>query len=378
MKQLGIDRLRLVLSAEEPPCISVYQPTHRRHPENQQDPIRFKNLAKEVEASLKQKYPSRELRPLLTKFQELEVNARFWNHTLDGLVLFANADHFEVFELPRNVPELAIVANSYHLEPLIRYFQSADRFQVLGLSRDRAKLYEGSRDGLDEIDPSADLSSAIEAAASPVDGERKHGITSTGGGAIHHGQASRKDKADEDAEKFFRAVDRAVTEHHSKPSGLPLLLVALPENMDAIRKVSHNPHLLPVGVAIDPFSQDADRLRDLAWKTFEPAYLARLAALSDEFNEAASKSHGSGDLSDIAQAVVARRVKTLLIDADQKVPGRLDPVTGRIEFDDLAHPEVDDLLDDLAEAVLRTGGDVVVVPGDRMPTRSGAAATFRF
>jgi len=28
----------------DPPCVSLFQPTHRNHPDNQQDPIRFKNL----------------------------------------------------------------------------------------------------------------------------------------------------------------------------------------------------------------------------------------------------------------------------------------------------------------------------------------------
>lgn len=41
-------------------------------------------------------------------------------------------------------------------------------------------------------------------------------------------------------------------------------------------------------------------------------------------------------------------------------------------------PEVGDLLDDLAEAVLRTGGDVVVVPKDQMPSESGLAAILRY
>jgi hypothetical protein len=35
------------------------------------------------------------------------------------------------------------------------------------------------------------------------------------------------------------------------------------------------------------------------------------------------------------------------------------------------------VIDDLAEAVLRTGGEVVVVPAARMPTDTGLAATFR-
>jgi hypothetical protein len=43
---------------------------------------------------------------------------------------------------------------------------------------------------------------------------------------MHHGHGGKKDEADIDAERFFRAIDRAVLEHHSRPSGLPLMLAA--------------------------------------------------------------------------------------------------------------------------------------------------------
>ena len=69
---------------------------------------------------------------------------------------------------------------------------------------------------------------------------------------------------------------------------------------------------------------------------------------------------------------------TVLIDADRVVPGRIDPQTGHAEFRGLDHPDVDDLLDDLGEMVLGKGGDVVIVPADRMPTQVGAAAIYRF
>lgn len=36
------------------------------------------------------------------------------------------------------------------------------------------------------------------------------------------------------------------------------------------------------------------------------------------------------------------------------------------------------MLDDLAEEVLRRGGEVVVAPHDAMPTATGLAATYRF
>src|SRR5690606_30878552 len=69
------------------PCLSLYQPTHRHHPENQQDTIRFRNLVKELEASLLQTYPKAEAAQLLKPFEALASDAEFWNHTLDGLAV---------------------------------------------------------------------------------------------------------------------------------------------------------------------------------------------------------------------------------------------------------------------------------------------------
>lgn len=40
--------------------------------------------------------------------------------------------------------------------------------------------------------------------------------------------------------------------------------------------------------------------------------------------------------------------------------------------------DVDDVLDDLGELVLKMKGHVVVVPAERMPTDTGVAATYRF
>src|ERR1700676_823406 len=56
MRSLSIYHLNELLAPSSPPCISLYQPTHRHHPDNQQDPIRFRNLVTEAESSLRQKY----------------------------------------------------------------------------------------------------------------------------------------------------------------------------------------------------------------------------------------------------------------------------------------------------------------------------------
>ena len=52
MHSLTQDYPGVLLSEQEAPCLSIYQPTHRQHPENVQDPIRFRNLVKSLKESL--------------------------------------------------------------------------------------------------------------------------------------------------------------------------------------------------------------------------------------------------------------------------------------------------------------------------------------
>jgi hypothetical protein len=132
------------------------------------------------------------------------------------------------------------------------------------------------------------------------------------------------------------------------------------------------------GIDVHPDALPGDALRDRAWRVVEPRYLARLADLVEEFGRAKSKGVGSDELAIVAEAAVAGRVATLLIEADRHVPGRIDYASGRIELGDLAHPEIDDLLDDLGELVLKKRGQIVIVPAERMPTQTGIAAVYRF
>lgn len=246
-----------------PPCLSLYQPTHRRHPENQQDPVRFRHGIEALAVSLRRCLGAGQTHALLTPFHELAADADFWNHTLDGLAVLSCAGVFRVFVLPRPLPELALVADSFHTKPLRRLLQSAGRYQVLSLSRHRIRLFEGDRDGIAEIELAPGVPRTITDALGDELTEPHQTVSSYGGigGAsspMRHGQGGKKDEVDKDAERFFRAVDRAESENHSKPSGLPLILAALPEHHHLFRQVSHNARLLPSGIDANPDALDAD------------------------------------------------------------------------------------------------------------------------
>lgn len=384
MNTLDEDYAAGLLDNCDAPCLSLYQPTHRHYPDNKQDPIRFGNLVKALEQSLLQQFTKDEIRPLLKPFLALADDRAFWNHTLDGLAVLAAKGVFRVYKLQRPVAELAIVADSFHTKPLMRILQSADRYQVLGLNRKEIKLYEGNRDALDEIElaqgvPRTIIQALGEELTDPHQTVASYGSVGEGHSSMHHGHGGKEPEIDIDAERFFRAVDRGVLKHHSKPSGLPLILAALPEHHHMFHEVSNNPFLIDESIDIHPDALSSiDELRQHAWQLVEPRYLARLSALAAEFGNSRSKGLGDDELARVAKAVVGGRVAALLIEARREIPGRINTVTGDIEFDDLANPEVDDVLDDLGALAWKKGGQVVIVPTERMPTKTGIAAIYRY
>lgn len=94
-----------------------------------------------------------------------------------------------------------------------------------------------------------------------------------------------------------------------------------------------------------------------------------LATLTNESAAAKPKGRGSDDLAQVAQAATAGRVAMRLSAADREITGSLDGATSRIDFDDLSHPHVDDLCDDLGKLVGKRGCRAPVIPVERMRRR---------
>lgn len=359
------ERLTELFADRTGPCVSIYMPTGRRFPEKQQDIVRYRRLLDNASRSLTSALPTTEADALMAPLQELADNERFWEHTLDGIAVLRAPDYFKVYKLQRDVPERAIVADSFHTKPLLRIAQSADQFHVLAITRDHVRLFQGDRYRLDEVQLDDKFPKTLALALGEIDRD-PHEYTQGG------------DEIDHQTQRYFRVVDRAITEQYSKPSGVPLLLASLPQSQAAFRAVSHNAQLVDEGIAINPDALSADALRARAWEIVEPRYLARLAGFVDDFHAGKAHQLATDNLEQIAMAVVGGRVRVLLVEDERMIAGRIDRGTGSILKGDLGDAHTDDLLDDLAEFTLRMAGDVVIVPAARMPTDSGAAAVYRF
>ncbi len=377
-------RLRPLLAAYTPPCLSLYQPTYRAFPEAQQNPVRYKNLLKELKAALDQRYRTAAHADLMAPFERLLEDDDFWAHPQDGIAVFGASGFFHVEKVQRPVPEIVVANEHLYLRPLVRVFQSEDTYQILALDRESVAMYQGNRYVVDEIVMAPSVPRTIEEALGQrvsLQGVEKKGTQGQGraghaGAGAFHGHGSKADEPRLDMERFFRAVDRAVMEAHSKPSELPLILAALPEYHSAFREVSHNPWLLAEGIPRHPGLMGREELCEAAWRLIEPRYHKRLQTLLDAYHAAHARGLATDDLTHAAEFATDGRVGTLLIEADRRIPGHIEGrMPRRAERDE---PGMGDILDDLAERVLKTGGQVVVAPLGSMPTDKGLAAVFRY
>lgn len=384
MELLTKELIQELLAADQVPCLSIYMPTHRKHPENLLDIILFKNLVRLLKKSLLQKYSASEVQKHLEPFETLADDNNTWNHTFHGLAVFSATGLFKVVGVHKSFEELAIVADSFHTKPLRQYLQSLDHYHVLGLSFHDIRLFEGNRHSLAEIELLPDIPRTITDALGD-DLTDKHSTVSSYGGtggestSMHHGHGGRNEEMEKDAERFFRVVANNIYERYSKPTGLPLILAALPEHHSGFERVNKNPLLLSKSIAVNPTSVSKDKLVNLAWEIMEPEYNLKLDNLVAIFEQARVNGKGSDDYKEVALAAVEGRVDTLIVEADRIIPVRItNLVTGNTQKKDLINPKVDDLLDDMGALVMKMGGQVMVLPAGKMPSETGLAAIFRY
>lgn len=365
---------------EDGPFISLYQPTHKHFPENKQDPIVFKNLVRDIEQSLQKKIERKFVSSFVKPFYELADNRDFWNSTSGGIAVLANRNKCIVYNLHRSVKEFAVVADSFHIKPLIKAFQGMEKYHLLSLSRDDFSLFEGNRYGFKPVKLDPDVPRTLKEVLGDQLTDAYVGYGSFGGAGghpIYYEHGGKGEEVDKDTEKYFRYVDRFVFENYSKPLKAPLILVSLKEYHSYFKGMSQNHYLFNESIDASRTTLEEKKLTQEASEIIEHINSEKTNEIIKSYEKAQADALGSSDVAQVTKAAFESRVETVLIEADRIIPGKIQK-NGAVTFDDIDHPDVDDILDDLAVLVLSKKGRVVILPKDKMPKATGVAAIFRY
>ena len=392
MTPFTIQELQPLLAPQVAPCISIFLPTHRRHPGTEQDPIRFKNLLEMAKSLLRERYAPKDIRVLLEplgvlsdrdfwRYLRASSSKDFWRAQVDGLAAFRSPDLTAYYRIPMRLPEVAVVADTFHVKPLIQFLQSTRRFFVLVLSRKSVAFYEGTPYSLGKVEV-PDLPAASTEALGIDRRESSlnlHSSAANGAAPIFHSHGGPAEDKKADLVCFFRVIDSALW-RLLRDEHIPLVLVGVSHYHPIYRAISRYPSLAAHGVEGNFERATPEEIHAKVWPIVSGLFQAwEDEELISEYARLAGRGQATHDLHAIAQATVQGRVCQLLVAEGVHLWGMLDRASGNV----IRHPSQqdtcdDDVLDDLAECVLTRGGKVLLVPGARMPSSSPLAATLRW
>jgi hypothetical protein len=383
MDVLTKDDLRNLIERRDSLCASIYMPTHRTMPETRQDPIRFKNLLRQMEERLvAEGHRKSEVRDLSKQARDLTKDYLFWQYQNEGFAAFISSEWFRHYRLPASFEELTVVADRFHIKPLLQLFSDDYGFYVLALSQNERRLFHCSPYNISEIqleNVPASLGAAVQY------DERRRQIqfhTKTPGGrgdrtAIFHGHGMGKDDTKGDILNFFRQVDQGLQKVLGGESS-PLVLAGVDYLLPIYRDASSYPQIMQEGISGNPENLRPEELHRAAWNVVEPHFLkARKEAIA-RYAESAGSSLASSDIRTIASAAYQGRIDLLFVALGIQRWGALDADVVSVHLHEGRKAGDEDLLDFAAVHTLLNGGTVYALKPEDVPGKDCSAALFRY
>jgi hypothetical protein len=360
------------------PCVSVFLPTHRAGPEVQQGPIRLKNLLRQATEALKANgVRAPEIELLLAPLWRLVDDGLFWQYQSDGLALYSRPGWWRSLRVPLELPELAVVADRFHVSPLLPLLTGDGHFFVLALSQNQVRLLEGTRDRLEEVDlPGVPL--GVRDALLGKEGQKQLQLYvadrgGVGAKGVFHGHGSAGDVQEEQVLRYLREVDRALGEVLAGERA-PMVLAAVEQLAPLWRQATTYPHLVEETLAGNPEDLGLHELHPRAWAVVEPLFLQAQREAAARYHQLAGTGRTSKDPREIVRAAEHGRVDTLF--AAQQ-PAGPSAGGGGVPVNDEGSG-LRDLLELATVTTLTNGGTVYLLPAGAVPGGGSAAAVFRY
>jgi hypothetical protein len=371
------DLQRLALGRHGP-CVSVFLPTHRAGHEVEHSPIRLKNLLRQATDALKSdSVRAPEIGRLLAPLWRLLDDGLFWQYQSDGLALFSRPGWWRSFRVPLELPELARVADRFHISPLLPLLTGDGHFFVLALSQNQIRLLEGTRDRLEEVDlPGVPLGVRDALQGEEAQKQLQLYVADRGGvGArgIFHGHGSAGDVQEERVLQYLRKVDRALGEVLAGERA-PMVLAAVEHLAPIWRKANTYPHLVDEVLPGSPEGLGMHQLHARAWAVVEPLFLQAQREAAARYDQLAGTGLTSQNPRGIIRAGEDGRIDTLF--------AARHPAGGVRGVGSDPSPNGDRALRDVLELATVTtlikGGTVYVLPAGEVPGGGSVAAVFRY
>jgi hypothetical protein len=353
---LEADTLR-ALARQRGPCITLVAPA--LHPGAQEGSRRalVHSLIRMAEAELRT-HEVAGVKKLLAGLEEIAHDTE-----IDGggpaFVIFKSPDHTARYELPGQPSERLVVSDRFCLTPFVADVFAPHDFLVLVLSRKHLRLFRYTNGVCREAPLPTSVPASLEAAGGFDQPDHDLRNRSSAGpsigtmGGVQFGTQSDREALPEYLYHFFGIVDRGLRATFGDKL---LLLMGVHEDLTLYRKAAGHPHFLEsdrLGSAETvTVSEATERARNAA----RAHYALQAEQVLSEYLEMPDRARTLSDVPEIVRAAEQGRVHRLCVRSETE-PG-------------------DDLINDAVVETLSTGGDVFMLPQEKMAIALGAILRY--
>lgn len=341
LEPVGQDVIETLNEQHSDHSVTLVMPTHRAGKETRQDPIRFKNLVKELREELEE---SELDTSIADRLESLEHAGSFWEKQGDGLVIFCTPDFCRAFRLTHEPHAHVSCGDKFYLLPVVQEMDSRHRFLALSLSWDEAKLLEVNRHSFDVIETEL-LPGTFHDLVTPRDPEeslqnRSFSTSGSDGGrqtAMFHGQGEGEDKVEADRMQYLSIVGEEV-DRIAYEKKLPVVLAATTEVAGHLQAQS-DVEIAAVAQRSPDDGTDNDLVESLRAAN-RPDHERIQNELDERLGTALAQKQGSVQPDEIAEQAQQGRVDTLIVCPEENMSR---------------------IVNDCVVETLRCGGDIAIV-----------------
>jgi hypothetical protein len=352
--------LKQLQSLTNIPALSILLPTHRTSPENKQDPIVVKNLVNEAIERLSEEFSTRELAPLLKNLETL-VDEIDYSQTLGGLALYVSHDFAKLYHLTFSVPARVIIDKTFATRDLVYGLHRELRYWVLLLSQSSTRLLAGTGEILEEINDqnfAAQMTGPGATAPLPFDADSSY--------------------RDDRHRRFLQKVDSDFT-YYAEDESLPLIVGGVDRQVSFFQEVSQHAQAI-AGNLLGNFDKvSIHELMPQVWPIVQSVREEKRINALQQLDDAVSAQKFVSTVGEAWRLAQEGRGKLLLVEKGYHEPAILSENGGIELVDQPGGTEVmDDAVDEVMEAVLAKGGDVVLVEDGTLAVHQRIALILRY
>jgi hypothetical protein len=366
-------------------CVSLYLPTHRAGREQQQDPVRLKNLLAETEAKLLANGLRRsKVQKMMQPAEELLSDKFFWQHQSDGLAVFLSNDVFVKYRLPVGFEELLIIAKSFHTKPLLPLLNRVGKFYLLFVSLNKIRLFQGTADRMSEV--ALNFPTSMDEALWTDDPQKSlslhsgsiNAIEGKGRAVIFHGHDPEDEKR-KAVLRFFQSVNQGLQDL-LEDKNLPMILAGVDHILSIFRDTCTFENILEDSLRGNLNQENLKEVHKEACQVAGPFFEESQNKAFEKFEQLNGQQSALAvsDLKTALRAAKFGQVETMFVPLNEQKWGHYDLENNQVVLVSEPGLESEDLFDLAASETILNSGQVFALPRDQFPGNGDLAAVLRF